>query len=103
MTHPFTSPPGEQKYRDKSLETQSGARWEALRLNLLQKHLRHAGEGSPCTLLYEPQRRDAMRGLAAVCFGGGMGTASCVERSFRYGTVTINIPNKEETCLGSQW
>ena len=32
------------------------------------------------TLLYEMQRRNAKRGLATLCIGGGMGVAMCVER-----------------------
>ncbi|MDE2912362.1 MAG: acetyl-CoA C-acetyltransferase [Paracoccaceae bacterium] len=32
------------------------------------------------TLLYEMKRRDARRGLATLCIGGGMGVAMCVER-----------------------
>ncbi|PIE14210.1 MAG: acetyl-CoA C-acyltransferase [Rhodobacterales bacterium] len=32
------------------------------------------------TLLFEMQRRDAKKGLAALCIGGGMGVALCVER-----------------------
>jgi acetyl-CoA C-acetyltransferase len=32
------------------------------------------------TLLYEMGRRDARRGLATLCIGGGMGIALCVER-----------------------
>jgi len=32
------------------------------------------------TLLHEMQRRDAKRGLATLCIGGGMGVAMCVER-----------------------
>ena len=32
------------------------------------------------TLLYEMGRRDAKRGLATLCIGGGMGIAMCVER-----------------------
>ncbi len=32
------------------------------------------------TLLYEMQRRDAKRGLATLCIGGGMGVAMCLER-----------------------
>ena len=32
------------------------------------------------TLLYEMQRRDAKKGLATLCVGGGMGVAVCVER-----------------------
>jgi acetyl-CoA C-acetyltransferase len=32
------------------------------------------------TLLYEMQKRDAEKGLATLCIGGGMGIAMCVER-----------------------
>jgi acetyl-CoA C-acetyltransferase len=32
------------------------------------------------TLLYEMARRDAKKGLATLCIGGGMGVAMCVER-----------------------
>jgi acetyl-CoA C-acetyltransferase len=32
------------------------------------------------TLLYEMQRRNARKGLATMCIGGGMGIAICVER-----------------------
>jgi acetyl-CoA C-acetyltransferase len=32
------------------------------------------------TLLHEMQRREAKRGLATLCIGGGMGVALCVER-----------------------
>jgi acetyl-CoA C-acetyltransferase len=32
------------------------------------------------TLLYEMQKRDAHKGLATLCIGGGMGVAMCVER-----------------------
>ncbi|MDF3074222.1 MAG: acetyl-CoA acetyltransferase [Alphaproteobacteria bacterium] len=33
------------------------------------------------TLLHEMQKRDAKKGLATLCIGGGMGIAMCVERS----------------------
>jgi acetyl-CoA C-acetyltransferase len=32
------------------------------------------------TLLHELERRNAKRGLATLCIGGGMGIAMCVER-----------------------
>ena len=32
------------------------------------------------TLLFELQRRDAKKGLATLCIGGGMGVAMCIER-----------------------
>ena len=33
------------------------------------------------TLLHEMQRREAKRGLAALCIGGGMGVSLAVERA----------------------
>ncbi|MBK1689559.1 acetyl-CoA C-acetyltransferase [Rubrivivax gelatinosus] len=33
------------------------------------------------TLLYEMQRREARKGLATLCIGGGMGVAMCLERA----------------------
>ena len=33
------------------------------------------------SLLYEMQRRDAKKGIASLCIGGGMGVALCVERA----------------------
>jgi acetyl-CoA C-acetyltransferase len=32
------------------------------------------------TLIYEMQKRDAKKGLATLCIGGGMGTSILVER-----------------------
>ena len=32
------------------------------------------------TLLHEMQRRNAKKGIASLCIGGGMGVALCVER-----------------------
>ena len=32
------------------------------------------------TLIYEMEKRDAKKGLATLCIGGGMGVAMCVER-----------------------
>ena len=32
------------------------------------------------TLLHEMQKRDAKKGLATLCIGGGMGIAMCVQR-----------------------
>ncbi|MBC7602033.1 MAG: acetyl-CoA C-acetyltransferase, partial [Ramlibacter sp.] len=33
------------------------------------------------TLLYEMQRREAKKGVAALCIGGGMGVSLAVERA----------------------
>lgn len=41
------STPHERKYWDEALETQPRAEWEKLKLQLLQKHLRHAYDHSP--------------------------------------------------------
>jgi len=41
------SPPSDQKYWDEALETQPRAAWDALKLQLLQKHLAHAYQNSP--------------------------------------------------------
>ncbi len=35
------------------------------------------------TLLYAMQKRDVQKGLAALCIGGGMGVAMCVERALK--------------------
>ena len=32
------------------------------------------------TLVHEMQKRDAKKGLATLCIGGGMGVAMCLER-----------------------
>jgi acetyl-CoA C-acetyltransferase len=32
------------------------------------------------TLLYEMAKRDAKKGMATLCIGGGMGIAMCIER-----------------------
>ena len=32
------------------------------------------------TLIYEMEKRDAHKGLATLCIGGGMGIAMCLER-----------------------
>jgi acetyl-CoA C-acetyltransferase len=46
--------------------------------------LGHPLAGSGCrivvTLLHEMRRRDAKRGLASLCIGGGLGVAICLER-----------------------
>jgi len=36
------------------------------------------------TLLHEMIRRDAKKGLATLCIGGGMGIAMCIERDFNF-------------------
>ena len=47
------------------------------------------------TLLYEMEKRDAKRGLASLCIGGGMGTALIVERYGRNSDLSLNKRVKE--------
>jgi acetyl-CoA C-acetyltransferase len=60
--------------------------WDASRINVNGGAiaLGHPIGASGCrilvTLLYEMKRRDARRGLASLCIGGGMGVALAVER-----------------------
>jgi acetyl-CoA C-acetyltransferase len=60
--------------------------WDTTRINVNGGAiaLGHPIGASGCrilvTLLYEMQRRNARRGLAALCIGGGMGVALAVER-----------------------
>jgi len=60
--------------------------WDAARVNVNGGAiaLGHPIGASGCrilvTLLYEMRRRDAKRGLASLCIGGGMGVALAVER-----------------------
>lgn len=60
--------------------------WDASRINVNGGAiaLGHPIGASGCrvlvTLLYEMLRRDAMKGLASLCIGGGMGVAIAVER-----------------------
>ena len=35
------------------------------------------------TLIHEMKKRDAKKGLATLCIGGGMGIAMCIENSFK--------------------
>jgi acetyl-CoA C-acetyltransferase len=60
--------------------------WDASRINVNGGAIAigHPIGASGCrilvTLLHELRRRDARRGLAALCIGGGMGIAMCVQR-----------------------
>jgi acetyl-CoA C-acetyltransferase len=60
--------------------------WDASRINVNGGAiaLGHPLAGSGCrivvTLLHEMLRRDARRGLASLCIGGGQGVAICLER-----------------------
>ncbi len=60
--------------------------WDADRVNVnggaiaLGHPIGASGARVLVTLLHEMQKRDAKRGLATLCVGGGMGVAMCVER-----------------------
>jgi acetyl-CoA C-acetyltransferase len=60
--------------------------WDASRVNVnggaiaLGHPIGASGARILVTLLYEMQKRDAKKGLATLCIGGGMGIAMCVER-----------------------
>jgi len=60
--------------------------WEADRVNVnggaiaIGHPIGASGARVLTTLIYEMQKRDAKRGLATLCIGGGMGIAVCVER-----------------------
>jgi acetyl-CoA C-acetyltransferase len=60
--------------------------WDAERVNVnggaiaIGHPIGASGARVLTTLLYEMQRRNAKKGLATLCIGGGMGIALCVER-----------------------
>jgi acetyl-CoA C-acetyltransferase len=60
--------------------------WEATKVNVnggaiaIGHPIGASGARVLSTLLYEMRRRDARKGLATLCIGGGMGVAMCVER-----------------------
>ncbi|HEX8669185.1 MAG TPA: acetyl-CoA C-acetyltransferase [Allosphingosinicella sp.] len=60
--------------------------WEAEKVNVnggaiaIGHPIGASGARVLTTLLYEMARRDAKKGLATLCIGGGMGIALCVER-----------------------
>jgi acetyl-CoA C-acetyltransferase len=60
--------------------------WEADRVNVnggaiaIGHPIGASGARVLTTLIYEMQKRDAKKGLATLCIGGGMGIAVCLER-----------------------
>ncbi len=60
--------------------------WDAAKVNVnggaiaLGHPIGASGARVLTTLLYEMQKRNAKKGLATLCIGGGMGIAMCVER-----------------------
>ena len=60
--------------------------WDAARVNVnggaiaIGHPIGASGARVLTTLIYEMARRDAKKGLATLCIGGGMGIAMCIER-----------------------
>jgi acetyl-CoA C-acetyltransferase len=60
--------------------------WDASRVNVnggaiaIGHPIGASGARVLTTLIYEMQKRDAKKGLATLCIGGGMGIAVCIER-----------------------
>jgi acetyl-CoA C-acetyltransferase len=63
-----------------------GLGWDTLKVNVnggaiaIGHPIGASGARVLTTLLYEMQKRDAKKGLATLCIGGGMGIAMCVQR-----------------------
>ena len=77
---------GQRGLRRAGLRGQQGPRLGSGKVNVnggaiaLGHPIGASGARVLMTLLYEMQRRDAKKGLATLCIGGGMGIAMCVER-----------------------
>jgi acetyl-CoA C-acetyltransferase len=75
-----------EAYAAQSLLVNRDLGWDPARVNVnggaiaLGHPLGASGARVLVTLLHEMARRDARRGLATLCIGGGMGIALCVER-----------------------
>jgi acetyl-CoA C-acetyltransferase len=75
-----------EAFASQSLATGQGLDWAWDRVNVnggaiaLGHPIGASGARVLTTLLYEMAKRDAKKGLATLCIGGGMGIAMCVER-----------------------
>ena len=75
-----------EAFAGQALAVQHQLDWDAERVNVnggaiaLGHPIGASGARILVTLVHEMQRRDARRGLAALCIGGGMGIALAVER-----------------------
>jgi acetyl-CoA C-acetyltransferase len=76
-----------EAFAAQALAVNKGLGWDADKVNVnggaiaLGHPIGASGTRVLITLLHEMARRDAKRGLATLCIGGGMGIAMCVERS----------------------
>ena len=73
----------------KSLAVEAELNWDRARVNVnggaiaVGHPIGASGARILGTLIYEMQRRNVRRGIAALCAGGGMGIAALVEREVR--------------------
>jgi len=75
-----------EAFAAQALAVNKGMGWDTEKVNVnggaiaLGHPIGASGARVLVTLLYEMQRRDAKKGLATLCIGGGMGVALCVAR-----------------------
>ncbi|SFV36780.1 acetyl-CoA C-acetyltransferase [Hyphomicrobium facile] len=75
-----------EAFAAQALAVNKGVGWDADKVNVnggaiaIGHPIGASGARILNTLLFEMQRRDAKKGLATLCIGGGMGVAMCVAR-----------------------
>ena len=75
-----------EAFAAQAISVNKGLGWDTDKVNVnggaiaLGHPIGASGARILVTLLYEMQRRNAKKGLATLCIGGGMGVAMCVER-----------------------
>ncbi len=75
-----------EAFAAQALAVNAGMGWDAAKVNVnggaiaLGHPIGASGARILVSLLHEMGRRDAKKGLATLCIGGGMGVALCVER-----------------------
>ena len=75
-----------EAFAAQALSVNKGLGWDAEKVNVnggaiaIGHPIGASGARILTTLLHEMARRDARKGLATLCIGGGMGVALCVGR-----------------------
>ena len=75
-----------EAFAAQALSVNKGLGWDAEKVNVnggaiaIGHPIGASGARILNTLLFEMQKRDANKGLATLCIGGGMGIAMCLER-----------------------
>jgi len=75
-----------EAFAAQAIAVNKGLGWDTERVNVnggaiaIGHPIGASGARILTTLLYEMKRREAKRGIATLCIGGGMGIAMCVER-----------------------